>query len=134
MCIQNEERHDARRCGPPRSVFVDSVASRSRVRARSVRVSRWRRKARVVGRAGRERAQAGSLYAGPPGPSRGRRGHAARATADADRPDGPRGRAVRPAPRLTPPALPASLVANEFLNVTVRYLSPRAPRKIIPDE
>ena len=79
MCIQNEERHDARRCGPPRSVFV-LASSRSRVRARSVRVSRWRRKARVVGRAGRERAQAGSLYAGPPGPSRGRRGHAARAT------------------------------------------------------
>ena len=82
MCIQNEERHDARRCGPPRSVFVlvESVSGAGALGARVPFVSRWRRKARVVGRAGRERAQAGSLYAGPPGPSRGRRGHAARAT------------------------------------------------------
>ena len=27
MCIQNEERHDARRCGPPRSVFRTGTSS-----------------------------------------------------------------------------------------------------------
>lgn len=36
MCIQNEERHDARRCGPPRSVFVlvESVSGAGALGAR----------------------------------------------------------------------------------------------------